>query len=111
MSNSDPRPGQHCSFCGKHLRDIRELILGPGVANCGECVELGTTICREERKSFYLRSPAEDRKLAAQTGGGTFCAWPRRPRYRHRCNCSTNGRSDLRCRKTVAYLRRAARRA
>jgi ATP-dependent Clp protease ATP-binding subunit ClpX len=33
----------HCSFCGKGQTDVAQLIAGPSVYICGECV----TICNE----------------------------------------------------------------
>jgi ATP-dependent Clp protease ATP-binding subunit ClpX len=63
-----PPKGDHrCSFCGKHPQDVRTLVLGPQVGICDECVELTMAICRKGSDSFYLRSPAEYRKLAEQT--------------------------------------------
>jgi hypothetical protein len=56
---------RHCSFCGKNEQCVRKLIRGPNVCICDERVELDR--CREESDSFYLRSPAEYRKLAEQT--------------------------------------------
>ena len=38
-----------CSFCGKYERQVDELICGPGVAICDECVELCNGIIEEER--------------------------------------------------------------
>jgi ATP-dependent Clp protease ATP-binding subunit ClpX len=29
-----------CSFCGKPQRQVRNLIAGPGVYICGECIDL-----------------------------------------------------------------------
>ena len=55
-----------CSFCGKHKQDVRTLIAGPQVCICDECVEFTMAICRKGSDSFYLRSPAEYRKLAEQ---------------------------------------------
>src|SRR5262252_3380819 len=54
----------HCSFCGKSEHDVRKLVAGPQVFICDECVELSMAIVRDEGGSFYLRSPAEYRKLA-----------------------------------------------
>ncbi|MFA1701044.1 ClpX C4-type zinc finger protein [Achromobacter ruhlandii] len=28
-----------CSFCGKHQRQVRNLLAGPGVSICNECIE------------------------------------------------------------------------
>lgn len=55
---------QRCSFCGKAEHDVRKLVAGPQVFICDECVELSMAIVRDEGTSFYLRSPAEYRKLA-----------------------------------------------
>jgi hypothetical protein len=40
------------------------LVSGPHALICDECVEIPMAIVREGRKSFYLRSPDEYRKLA-----------------------------------------------
>lgn len=53
-----------CSFCGKNEHDVRKLIAGPRVFICDECVELSMTLVRDEGGSFYLRTPAQYRKLA-----------------------------------------------
>ena len=29
-----------CSFCGKHQRQVKRLVAGPGVYICNECVDL-----------------------------------------------------------------------
>jgi ATP-dependent protease Clp ATPase subunit len=55
---------QRCSFCGKTEHDVRKLVAGPQVFICDECVESSMAIVRAEGTSFYLRSPAEYRKLA-----------------------------------------------
>jgi hypothetical protein len=44
----------------------RKLVAGPHVFICDECVELSMVLVREEGGSFYLRSPAEYRKLAKE---------------------------------------------
>jgi ATP-dependent protease Clp ATPase subunit len=54
----------HCSFCGKSEHDVRQLVAGPKVFICDECIELSMTLVRDEGGSFYLRRPAEYRKLA-----------------------------------------------
>jgi ATP-dependent protease Clp ATPase subunit len=56
----------HCSFCGKSEHVVRKLVAGPHVFICDECVELSMVLVREEGESFYLRSPAEYRKLAEE---------------------------------------------
>jgi hypothetical protein len=37
----NPEPGAtlKCSFCGKHQKQVRKLIAGPGVYICNECIE------------------------------------------------------------------------
>jgi ClpX C4-type zinc finger len=65
VANSDPGSTLDCSFCGKSQGTVRKLVAGPNVAICDECVELCMVIVREESMSFYLRTPDEYRKLAA----------------------------------------------
>ena len=40
-----------CSFCGKSQKQVQQLIAGPGVYICDECVELCNDIIREESKA------------------------------------------------------------
>ena len=39
-----------CSFCGKSQKQVQQLIAGPGVYICDECVELCNEII-DERQS------------------------------------------------------------
>lgn len=40
----------HCSFCGKSQKEVEQLIAGPSVHICTECVELCTDIVKERRE-------------------------------------------------------------
>src|ERR1700681_393783 len=67
MSSGDeggPGPPHHCSLCGKGQHSVRKLVAGPHVFICDECVELCMVFARGDSTSFYLRTPAEYRKLA-----------------------------------------------
>ena len=44
--------GTYCSFCGKSTRDVRNLIAGPKVYICEECVALSVDIISEKDPSF-----------------------------------------------------------
>jgi len=62
-SNTGNSGGLHCSFCGKHQKDVKKLIAGPGVYICDECIDLCNDIILEERQkesahSFSLKLPA-----------------------------------------------------
>jgi ClpX C4-type zinc finger len=55
---------QYCSFCGKARAEVRNLIAGPNVFICDECVELCRRIVEGERKpvedkpvTFLVRAP------------------------------------------------------
>ena len=56
-----------CSFCGKSQKQVKQLIAGPGVYICDECVELCNEIIRErmsgeaveETVEFELPKPRE----------------------------------------------------
>jgi hypothetical protein len=50
---------------GRASIDVRKLVAGPHVFICDECVELSMAIVREDSVSFYLRTPDEYRRLAA----------------------------------------------
>ncbi|GAB4436613.1 MAG: ATP-dependent Clp protease ATP-binding subunit ClpX [bacterium] len=47
---------QHCSFCGKNQYEVKQLIAGPGIAICDECVKLCNDVLKdseEKQKSRY----------------------------------------------------------
>ena len=56
-----------CSFCGKSQKQVQQLIAGPGVYICDECVELCNEIIEErlaesnenEAAEFELPKPRE----------------------------------------------------
>jgi hypothetical protein len=40
-----PDPGLlHCTFCGKHQKQVKKLIAGPGVYICDRCVDLAKVV-------------------------------------------------------------------
>ncbi len=51
-----------CSFCGKSQKQVQQLIAGPGVYICDECVELCNEII-EERMAEAGTSPVADFEL------------------------------------------------
>jgi ClpX C4-type zinc finger len=65
VAEGGPGPPHHCSLCGRGQHSVRKLVGGPHVFICDECVELCMVIARGDSTSFYLRTPAEYRKLAA----------------------------------------------
>lgn len=65
VAEGGPQASLRCSFCGKSEQSVRKLVAGPRVFICDECVELCMVIVRDGNSSFYLRSPDEYRRLAA----------------------------------------------
>jgi ATP-dependent Clp protease ATP-binding subunit ClpX len=69
VSGAGSKTSLYCSFCGKSQQEVRELIAGPTVFICDECVELCKDIIREETKSPLDKSrdgiptPKEIRKV------------------------------------------------
>ncbi len=55
-----------CSFCGRSGDEVEDLITGPGVNICSDCIEVCQNILREERKvskkkeSTMLKVPAPE---------------------------------------------------
>ncbi|MDR0436424.1 MAG: ATP-dependent Clp protease ATP-binding subunit ClpX [Propionibacteriaceae bacterium] len=49
---SDSADLYKCSFCGKHQKQVRKLIAGPGVYICDECVDLCNEVIDEEVGQF-----------------------------------------------------------
>ncbi|RIX28229.1 ATP-dependent Clp protease ATP-binding subunit ClpX [Amnibacterium setariae] len=48
-----------CSFCGKSQKQVQQLIAGPGVYICDECVELCNEIIEERLAEAAEESPGE----------------------------------------------------
>lgn len=44
---SGEEPVAACSFCGKSTEEIKQLIAGPAVGICNECVDLCHTLMHE----------------------------------------------------------------
>jgi hypothetical protein len=65
VAEGGPESSRRCSLCGKGQHSVRKLVAGPHVYICDECVELCMVIARGDSASFYLRTPTEYRKLAA----------------------------------------------
>ena len=58
--------GVRCSFCGKHQDDVENLISGPNVTICDECIDVCNAVLEEDSKettamddSFSLPKPKE----------------------------------------------------
>jgi ATP-dependent Clp protease ATP-binding subunit ClpX len=41
---------RYCSFCGKSEREVDHMVAGPHVQICDECVDLCTSIVKEDRR-------------------------------------------------------------
>lgn len=54
---------EHCSFCFKSIADVEQLIRGPGVGMCNECVDASRVILMARRSgaAHRERSPDEPR--------------------------------------------------
>src|SRR3546814_736810 len=49
MSDQGPKNDElHCSFCGNSQSEVRNLIAGPGVFICSECVDLCSATLRKQ---------------------------------------------------------------
>jgi hypothetical protein len=63
-SGSDPRNTLYCSFCGKSQHEVTNLIAGPTVFICNECVHVCMGIVRAKEVVIAdSRSTAEDEGL------------------------------------------------
>jgi ATP-dependent protease Clp ATPase subunit len=61
MSKSRKQRGQGrnivcCSFCGKSRHEVSQLIAGPAVFICDECIDLCVTILTEKRRFRLLQA-------------------------------------------------------
>ncbi|MEU3605449.1 ClpX C4-type zinc finger protein [Streptomyces sp. NPDC035033] len=64
---TEPTGPTHCSFCGKPVTEVGELIAGPGVHICDRCVALAERIVTEtlgepdaERAQIWAAMTDED---------------------------------------------------
>lgn len=48
-----------CSFCGKSQKQVQQLIAGPAVYICDECVELCNEIIEERSAEAAQDAPAD----------------------------------------------------
>lgn len=46
---------QHCSFCGKNQYEVKQLIAGPGIAICDECVKLCNEVLKDSEEKQRAR--------------------------------------------------------
>ena len=56
MSDKNNKNILYCSFCGKSQHEVKNLIAGPTVFICDECVELCMDIIKEETKSSLFKN-------------------------------------------------------
>ena len=56
MSEKNNKNILYCSFCGKSQHEVRNLIAGPTVFICDECVELCMDIIKEEKKDSFVKN-------------------------------------------------------
>ena len=55
----------HCSFCGKSEKALKNLIAGPSVFICNDCVDICVSIIRETAQS---KGQSLDELLPLMTG-------------------------------------------
>ena len=48
------RAGSYCSFCCKSEQEVGQLITGPNVYICDECVEVCVDVIREGHKTVFV---------------------------------------------------------
>ena len=61
------RPKFHCSFCAKSEDDVRQLIAGPSVYICNECVDVCVVVIADDAQ-YRRRVDAGDRMPDEQRG-------------------------------------------
>lgn len=62
--NIEDKPMLYCSFCSKSQKEVQQLIAGPGVYVCNECVDLCNDILLEESKK---KQPVDKKLPTPQT--------------------------------------------
>lgn len=56
-NGDDTKNSLYCSFCGNSQHEVRQLIQGPSVFICDECVALCTDIIKEKTTGPLVQSP------------------------------------------------------
>lgn len=59
---SQDRAGLRCSFCGKKREQVANLIAGPGVTICVECVDLCNEIIAHQKDEDSVAKKRKGRK-------------------------------------------------
>lgn len=59
MTEPQKQEGPRCSFCGGFQRERRQLIQGPNVLICNECVSLIVDMIRETEPLFKVHYVTE----------------------------------------------------
>jgi ATP-dependent protease Clp ATPase subunit len=62
-----------CSFCGKHQKQVRKLIVGPGASICNECVEKADRVIATGEVAATRLSAIESLGADAATATCSFC--------------------------------------
>lgn len=60
-----------CSFCGKRQSEVKQLIAGPNIFICNECIDLCNQIIKEQdekekfniKEDFYVPKPSDIKKV------------------------------------------------
>ena len=63
-----------CSFCGKSQKQVQQLIAGPGVYICDECVELCNEIIEERLAEAGAEEASRSRKRSSDSLRNTSSA-------------------------------------
>jgi hypothetical protein len=58
QSANPPEPVLRCSFCNKTQEQVRQLIAGPSVLICGECVQVCNEIIADDARFHHVRDDA-----------------------------------------------------
>ncbi len=69
----EPGPMLKCSFCGKHQKQVRKLIAGPGVYICNECVEKADRVIATGEVAATPLSGIKSLGADAATAKCSFC--------------------------------------
>jgi len=84
-----PRPVLRCSFCNKSQDDVRELIAGPSVFICDECVQVcNDVIADAARHSERVSRAGHLDAIVAVKEGAEPHQFPRVPVYAPAVRCA-----------------------
>jgi ATP-dependent Clp protease ATP-binding subunit ClpX len=67
LNERENRDRQRCSFCGKSQDQVHQLVAGPGVYICDQCIKLSQNVLHEDSPTATSKNPKTSFPLNPKT--------------------------------------------